>query len=114
VSGVVSCRFGRSRRILALGACCSSFTMSNLSNNGSDDEGSRRNEWEAVSLSLSSHSLSVSMTSLYTCTGQGMGGDTFATTALNWEYSLCSLKPPWKKPEIRAHLTVRISPGSWN
>jgi hypothetical protein len=88
--------------------------MSNLSNNGSDDEGSRRNEWEAVSLSLSSHSLSVSMTSLYTCTGQGMGGDTFATTALNWEYSLCSLKPPWKKPEIRAHLTVRISPGSWN
>jgi len=112
VSGVVSCRFGRSRRSLALGACCSSFTMSNLSKSGSDDEGSRRNEWE--SLSLSSHSLSAAMTSLYTCTGQGNGGDTFATTALDWEYGLRSLEPAWKKPEIRAHVTVRISPGSWN
>ncbi|CAM6068744.1 unnamed protein product [Sphagnum tenellum] len=54
------------------------------------------------------------MTSLYRCTGKGNGVDTFATTALNWEYGLCSLKPPWKKPEIRAHVTVRISPGSWN
>jgi len=46
--------------------------MSDLSNHGSDDEGSRRNDWEAVSLSLSSHSLSASMTSCTHAQGRGM------------------------------------------